>query len=97
MQQLPGGPERVRSPARARKGEREREARLVQIGVQRERALERSNRVGGTTAVREHETEVGDDDGVVGFDALGITKRGRGRAELLLRTLARRQAEMGVG
>ena len=89
---------RVGPASGSREGDREGEARLVEVGVERERALQGGNAVGGLAAVGQHEAEVGADDRVVGFDALA--RRAACAVAASSRRAAASQAgaaEMGIG
>ena len=50
------------------------EAGLVEVGVERQRALERRDRLTVAARVGQDDAEVGDDDRVVGFGAFGLAR-----------------------
>ena len=80
-----------------REGDRQPEARLMEIGIDRQGSLQWGDRIGRVAAVREHEAEICRHDGVSGLDAFGGSQR-RGRCrEFPLRNLAGCESEMRIG
>ena len=71
----------VRFLTRPEVRQREIEARLVEVGVERQRTTEQRDRFQRTTAVGENDAAIRHDNGILGLDSFGLLKRGRCRIE----------------
>ena len=80
-QQLVGLPRRVRFLTRAEVRQREIEACLVEVGVERQRTMEQRDRFERTTAVGEDDAAIRHDNGILGLGSFGLLKRGGCRIE----------------
>src|SRR5688572_1759129 len=68
----------------------------MKVGISGQRALERIDRLGRLAAVRKHEAEVREHEGIARFHSLCLAKRRRRIVEISSSRLAARQTEMGV-
>ena len=80
-QQLVRLARRVRFLTRPEVRQREIEARLVEVGVERQRTTEQRDRFQRTTAVGEDDAAIRHDNGILGLDSFGLLKRGGCRIE----------------
>ena len=68
----------------------------MEIGIERQRSLERHEGIGGMSAIR-HYAQVRRDDRVAWLDALGVAQRSGSRVESPLCGLASCQAKVCIG
>ena len=80
-QQLVRFSRRVQFLTRPQVRQREIEARLVEVGVERQRSTEQRDRFQRTPAVGENDAAIRHDNGILGLDSFGLLKRGRCRIE----------------
>ena len=96
LQELLGGGGCVGGTAGACECDGKSESRLMQIRIDRQRALEGIDGVGRMAAIGKHEAEIREHDRVSRFDPFGIAQRGDGGVELTRRHLARGKSEVRI-
>ena len=73
------------------------EASLVKVRIERQRALKRRDCVPKLSSVRQHDSQVRKDDGIVGLDAFSLSERRLRLVQPPRRGLAESKAEIWVG